>query len=85
MKNLHSKKTSIESIIIPNEVRIIGKRAFYECKQLQYIEISEESKLQTIEEFAFSDSEIKSITIQSSTTNLKKSGILLHHNYIKLN
>ena len=47
-------------------------RAFAFCKQLRRIEISKESMLQIIEEFAFAKSSIESITIPREVINIKK-------------
>ena len=56
-------RSIITYITIPNNVIVIGKSAFYNCKQLQKVEISKESKLQSIEEDAFAGSLITYITI----------------------
>ena len=65
-------QSSIADITIPGEVRIIGKNSFSFCRQLRRIEISKESKLQTIGESAFNYSGIEYIRIPSSVTNIGK-------------
>ncbi len=45
--------TSIKRIKIPSEVRIISENSFFECRELEIIEIPNDSKLQTIEANAF--------------------------------
>ena len=59
-------------IIIPSSVTIIGKRAFCNCNKLQHIIIPNDSKLQTIESGAFSNSKIESFTIPSELIELKE-------------
>lgn len=60
--------SSIKSITIPSEVTYIGESAFSNCYQLQHIDFSNESKLQTIGADAFFRSAIKSIAIPSEVT-----------------
>ena len=59
-------------IIIPSSVTIIGKRAFCNCNKLQHIIIPNDSKLHTIDTFAFFCSQIESITIPSELVDLKE-------------
>ncbi|KAK8897393.1 hypothetical protein M9Y10_015339 [Tritrichomonas musculus] len=50
----------------------IREKAFFGCIQLEVIEFSDDSKLQTIDKYAFSYSKIKSIKIPSSVTSIGK-------------
>ena len=56
----------IRHIKIPNFIEHICPYSFENCKQLEQVEIPNDSKLQTIDESAFSYSAIKSIRIPSS-------------------
>ena len=58
----------ITNITIPNFIEHICSYSFDGCKQLERIEFQNDSKLQTIDICAFSNSLIKSITIPSSVT-----------------
>ena len=57
---------NIKHIKIPNFIKHICSYSFNHCEQLETIEISSESKLETINKHAFSGTIIKSITIPSS-------------------
>lgn len=66
-------RSSIISIIIPPSVKKIGKLAFYDCAQLNHVEISHDSDLQIIEKDAFSSSSIKSFFIPSHILQIDNS------------
>ena len=59
---------NIKHIKLPNFIEHICPSSFCHCNQIKYIEISNESKLQTIGKGAFFYSTIKSISIPSSVT-----------------
>lgn len=61
----------IENIVIPHHITQIFEKAFIWCKMLKNVEISSESKIQTIEENVFADSSIESLSIPSSIFELK--------------
>ena len=61
---------NIENVQIPNFIEHICSASFYGCTKLQQIEIPNDSKLQTIDDYAFSYSQIKSITIPSTLTKI---------------
>lgn len=63
--------SSIENIVIPNNVEIIKKCAFYQSK-VKKIEFSQSSKLTEIKEEAFSNSLIENISIPSNVTQISK-------------
>ena len=58
--------TSIEEIIIPKTVETIGAFAFYMCKELNNIIISEKSNLEIIKNSAFTGAKITKLIIPSS-------------------
>lgn len=60
----------IEEITIPENVTIICQNAFSDCKRLQRIEFSPNSKLEIIENDAFEFTRIKKLTIPSSLIKL---------------
>jgi hypothetical protein len=49
------------SVVIPSSVRILGQSSFSACKSLKSIRFEDGSQLDKIEEFAFSESGLKSI------------------------
>ncbi len=57
------KDTSIESVTIPNSIKIIGDRAFIDIKSLTSINLNEESNLENIGNSAFYGTSIKNIII----------------------
>jgi hypothetical protein len=57
---------SSRSIVIPSSVLVLEKGSFYECKSLESVTFETGSRLERIEESAFSRSGLKSITIPSS-------------------
>lgn len=59
-------ESSIEQIYIPFQVTDICKGAFFGCKQLQEVDISDYSELITIGKFAFSQTSIERFTIPAS-------------------
>ena len=61
--------SSIENIIIPSQVRRIGKKAFFNCFRLHLVEIEEKSKLRKIELIIFFSSENVIITIPADLRN----------------
>ena len=58
----------IEEISIPSSIRIISSYAFKNCKKLTKVEISSDSKLETIGEYAFYKTQIKEIYLPSKVT-----------------
>lgn len=54
---------NIEKVTIPDFIEIIGPFAFYDCKKLKEIEISDNSKLRIIEKYAFDQTLIENFTI----------------------
>ena len=60
----------IQEIKIPNFIKHICSYSFEYCEQLRIVEFSNNSKLQTIDRGAFSESKIKSIQIPSSVTSI---------------
>ena len=60
----------IQQIKIPNFIEHICSYSFYHCEQLEKVEISNDSKLQTIDKYAFYYSTIKSIRIPSSVISI---------------
>ena len=57
-----------QHIKIPNFIEHICSCSFENCKQLEEIEFPNDSKLQTIDKYAFSETAIKRIIIPSSVT-----------------
>jgi hypothetical protein len=62
----------LKSIEIPSSVVVLGKWSFYECKSLESVTFESGSRLERIEESAFSWSGLKSIEIPSSVILLGK-------------
>ena len=56
----------MEGISIPPSATKICEHAFFNCTNLRKVEIPTNSNLQTIEEFAFSESNIEEISIPPS-------------------
>jgi hypothetical protein len=52
--------------LIPSSVVVLGKESFNECKSLESVPFESGSRLERIEEYAFSWSGLKSILIPSS-------------------
>ena len=61
---------SAKTIEIPSFIKTIGPYAFYECDDLQQIEIPTNSELEAIEKYAFSYTSIESFTIPSKLIRL---------------
>ena len=59
----------MKEVTIPSSVEKIGGSAFYYCKNLQSVTISQGVK--TIGSYAFSGTKIKKITIPSSVDNIE--------------
>lgn len=57
---------SIEKLVIPNFIEIIGTHSLYQCEHLKQIEIPNDSKLRIIEEHAFDLTLIDNFIIPSS-------------------
>lgn len=74
--------TSINSITIPKNVKIIGKSAFFFCEKLKTIKFEEDSKLEIIKKDAFIYSLIDSIVIPSSVKKIEVSAFE-HNNFLK--
>lgn len=60
----------IVNLSIPPQVIEICEGAFYNCHDLQHVEISSDSQLKTIETLSFLKTSIESIQIPSSVSNL---------------
>ena len=67
--------SSIEFIRIPPTVKYIGYKAFYDCKNLQFIEFMEESSILVFENF-LEKSSINRINIPSSLVEIQDSWCL---------
>ncbi|KAK8833772.1 hypothetical protein M9Y10_016372 [Tritrichomonas musculus] len=70
-ENLVFVRRDIEQFVIPSFITKIKPYAFSECRKLKKLEIPKDSKLTTIEEKAFYNSFIESITIPSSVEYLQ--------------
>jgi hypothetical protein len=62
----------LKSIEIPSSVVILGKTSFGECKSLESVTFESGSRLERIDDMAFSGSGLKSIEIPSSVVILGK-------------
>lgn len=76
---LHHLKASKFHLKLP----CIGIKFF--CRNLQKVEFSNDSKLQTIEEIAFSDTLIKGITIPLNVTRIGKKAFSYCKKFLELN
>ena len=65
-----SGATNLTSINIPNSITSIGAYAFYNTKLLTVLSISKDSELQSIGNYAFSGSGIRSIFIPKKVTSV---------------
>lgn len=63
-------KTIIKSITIPPNVVIICEKAFQLCESLKEVNISEDSKLDLIDEESFTEIDIEKIFIPASVTKI---------------
>lgn len=63
--------SSIEKITIPSQITHIHEGAFYNCREIDKIEIKEDSNLQSIGKSAFTESLIERIFIPSNVFELK--------------
>ena len=70
---------NIENVTIPSFIEIIGPYSFSHCKNLQQIEIPNDSKLRIIGEYAFSFSSITSISIPSNVLDIGSSAFECCH------
>jgi hypothetical protein len=61
---------SFRSIVIPSSVGVLGNSSFYGCESLEPVRFENGSRLERIEERAFSRSGLKSIEIPSSVVAL---------------
>jgi hypothetical protein len=73
---IHRYFGSCRSIVIPSSVFVLGKESFRECKSLESVIFESGSRLDRIQEFAFSGSGLKSILIPSSVFVLGKGSFL---------
>ena len=62
----------VKTVILPDYIKRISGYSFNECQQLQKIEVSKDSKLQTIGEFAFYESSIECLKIPSCFRNFER-------------
>ena len=63
------KKTTLTSIVLPDDITTIGDYAFYNCSALQSVILP--VNLQTIGTQAFQATKLKEVTIPASVTNIK--------------
>ena len=61
--------SSLVDILLPKTIRKIGSRAFFECKNLETIEIPEDSDLSIIGYQAFAFSSLKNLTLPLKITD----------------
>lgn len=61
---------NVETITIPNFIRIIGSFAFNNCKKLQKVEFTTDSKLEIIKDNSFSFLMIKDFTVPKTLTQI---------------
>jgi hypothetical protein len=61
---------SFRAIVIPGSVVDLGKLSFHDCKSLESVTFEDGSRLERIDDFAFSGSGLKSIVIPSSVVVL---------------
>jgi hypothetical protein len=59
---------SFRSIVIPSSVVVLGQGSFYECESLESVTFESGSRLERIEELAFSGSGLRSIEIPGSVS-----------------
>jgi hypothetical protein len=65
--------SGLKSILIPSSVVVLGKSSFYECSSLESVTFESGSRLERIEESAFSnDKALRSIVIPSSVKVLER-------------
>lgn len=65
-------RRDIENLVVPDNIRIIGKYAFNKCRNLTSIEFSDKSELKIIDDYAFHSSLIKEISIPSHVQKIGK-------------
>ena len=75
---------SAKTIEIPSFIKTIGSYAFYECENLQQIEIPTNSELETIEKYAFSYTSIEKFTIPPHLTKICKGAFSGCINFLKI-
>ncbi|KAK8886999.1 hypothetical protein M9Y10_038034 [Tritrichomonas musculus] len=63
-------RRDIQKVAIPSFIRKIGQYAFDECKQIQSIKFSSDSKLKSIDNYAFFNSSLESISIPRKVANI---------------
>jgi hypothetical protein len=63
---------SCRSIVIPSSVVVLGKSSFRRCKSLESVRFESGSRLEQIEEWAFSESGLRSIEVPSPVLALGK-------------
>ena len=68
------KRTLIKSIAIPNSVKNIDEKAFYDCK-LKNVDISEDSELTTIGNIAFNQNPIKKFNLPPLMKTIKANSL----------
>lgn len=65
-----SRKSNLNSIVIPKSVATIGQDAFSHCTQLETVEFEQGSALETIEKNAFAGSGVTEIKMPKSVKNI---------------
>ncbi|KAK8897947.1 hypothetical protein M9Y10_000189 [Tritrichomonas musculus] len=68
--------SSLKRILIPPSVRVIGKKAFFNCCDLKTIEFSEDSELEVIGKKAFQDTALEEVTIPASIEHIEKGAFI---------
>lgn len=63
---------NIKKITIPSFIKRIGRHSFQNCSQLKTVIFNSDSKLYSIEKFAFDNSSIEEIKIPSNVTQIQK-------------
>ncbi|KAK8837448.1 hypothetical protein M9Y10_036445 [Tritrichomonas musculus] len=61
---------NIQRITIPSFIKRISSYAFYNCSALESVTFEDNSKLESIDQFAFSNTRIKSITIPKNVIEI---------------
>lgn len=67
---LHFSDRSIEKVTIPSFIKLIQSYTFENCKRIQKVEISSDSQLEIICEFAFFGTLIEKFTITSNLEHI---------------
>lgn len=74
----------IEKVNFPSSIKTIGQNAFYFYRKLTEVTFPSNSELRTIENCAFCNTEITSLTIPKSVTDLQPGWTIGMSKYIKI-